>query len=276
MAWPTTPGSGALQIDGTLTVAKTGDDNSYFVLNSSDVTHGLLTAGTETFATSDFLDVAKVNDDLGGAKFSAIAEDDAVTGIWAAKAYGGTATTAKNATAVGLFDFIAQEHDGADALANITEDGNIFTIRRRISASEDAAFIIDEDGDLFADSGTTTTAVTVFDAEDDIALVRAFDLRRAEKGGNESQLIKTEWDDWANEYKERLVELKVVGADGPNGERGLVNITQLQRLHNGCLVQAHQRHLDLMSLVEQLTDRLAIAENKLAAFPGMENGKSNI
>ena len=277
MAWPTTPGSGALTIDGTLTIAKTAASNSFFVLNDSDVTHGFLTGGTETYATSDFFDASKMDDNLGGAELSAIAEDGATAIVLGLRAWGGTATTGKDTTAEGLIDLYAAEHDGADTVTNITDNGNVLVVRRRISGSNQAAFIVDEDGDLYAD-GTTGSGATVglFDTENDIALVRAFDLNRAEKDDNEDQLIRTEWDDWAAEHKERLVELKVVGADGPNGERGLVNITQLQRLHNGCLVQAHQRHLGLMALVEKLTDRLALAESKLATFPGMENGKSNI
>ena len=36
--------------------------------------------------------------------------------------------------------------------------------------------MVDAEGDLFADGGTTTDAVTVFDDFDDAHLVRAFDM----------------------------------------------------------------------------------------------------
>ena len=250
-----------------LTINQAGNDDQVFAAKSSDVAHGM-TSGVlgVNVETDDFLIISKFSAADGGAHMSALQSDNATTRTLAVGAYGGTANTAKTTSAFGLIDFYISEiaSSPANTLADITADGNIFCVRRRIGGVDSAAFIVDEDGDLYAD-GTTGSGATVglFDGEDDVALCRAFDLLRAEKSGAEDQLIRTEWDDWADEHKERLVELRVIGADGDDGSRGLVNVTQLQRLHNGSICQLHSRDLELMAMIERLTVRVAVAERSL-------------
>ena len=113
-----------------------------------------------------------------------------------------------------------------------------------------------------------------------MALCRAFDLLRSEKGGAEAQVIHTEWDDWARRHKGRLVELGVLGADGEDGARGLVNITRLLRLHNGAIWQGHVQRKELEQAIAETMPSIAgrlediRAERKLAALPkpGEHNG----
>ena len=57
-----------------------------------------------------------------------LAEDGALNSPLQFASYGGTAQTTKTTAAIGLIDFYVSEHDGANALADITADGN-WTVR---------------------------------------------------------------------------------------------------------------------------------------------------
>ncbi len=244
-----------------LTINQGANDDQALALKSSDVTTGLTTITDVNVEIDDYLVASKFSGTLGGAHLQAMGEDAALETVFGLTAYGGTANTSKDETARGVFHLYASAHNGANVLANIAAQGNVFVVERRVGGANRAAFIVDAEGDLFADAGVATTdMVTLFDGEEDVALCRAFDLVRAEKGRAESQLIRTEWDDWARRYKPRLAELNVLGADGPNGERGLVNVTQLQRLHNGAICQLHTALMETQK-------RLALTERRLAMLP---------
>jgi hypothetical protein len=122
--------------------------------------------------------------------------------------------------------------------------------------------MVDEDGDLFADAGTTTNAVTVFDEEDDVSLVRAFDIARADNGTK--GIIVDEWDKYAHRNESDLVRHGILGDTIANG--GLVNVTRLQQLHNGAIWQQQKQHMSLADEVESLRGRLASAEQQLQAL----------
>jgi len=57
--------------------------------------------------------------------------------------------TTKTTSGVGLVDIYVSEHDGANALANITADGNIFSVRAKTGGSDLTKFMVDEDGDAY-------------------------------------------------------------------------------------------------------------------------------
>ena len=109
-------------------------------------------------------------------------------------------------------------------------------------------FMVDEDGDLFADGGVATTdMVTLMDGYDDAHLVRAFDLARTGKG-----LIRSEWDQHLKYNEAALVECGVLGDTIAND--GMVNITQLQRLHNGAIWQAYVERQEMKLEMEMLLE----------------------
>ncbi len=217
-----------------LTINQEANDDTVIALKSSDVVHALLTAQFGPDAETDtYLSVAKSNAGEGGVIFQAIGEDAAVTDIFRVEAYGGTATTTKDESGRGLINFYAAEHDGSNAVADVTADGIVFSVRGRVGGGDRSLFLIDEDGDLFADSGTSTNAVTVYDEFDDLSLVRAFQQAQAASGGR--GLVQTEWDDFVTHNEADLVDLGILGA--PIAKGGLVNVTGLQRLHNGAISQ---------------------------------------
>ena len=113
--------------------------------------------------------------------------------------------------------------------------------------------MVDAEGDLFADGGTTTDAVTVFDDFDDAHLVRAFDMARHPK-----DVVKGEWDKFIKYGEDTLVELGILGETIENG--GMVSVTGLQRLHNGAIWQGYTRQMELQERVHELETRLLALE----------------
>ena len=232
-----------------LTIDQEENDDESIALQSSDVAHGM-TSQTET---NTYLNAGKRSPTLGGAQIIGFSES--TEGLFLLGAYT-TDNTTKTTSGSAAVIADARKKSGTSFGAP-GADANIF-----IAAANGAAqFIVDVEGDLFANDdvagGGSSTMVTLFDGEEDIALCRAFDLLRAEKSGIESQIIRTEWDDWASKYKNRLIELGVRAADGKDGAQGFVNVTQLQRLHNGAICQLHTALIATQK-------RLAITERKMA------------
>jgi hypothetical protein len=204
--------------------------------SSSDINTGLTTAPTVDVETDDYGVFSKVWDAFGGLRMSAIAEDSAsATTVMLFDATGGTAPTGKTTGDSGLVAFIVEEHDGANGLADVTADGNVFVIRARVSGSRVTRFLVDEDGDLYS-----VTAGQTFDDHDDLALVQHYDIVRRDA-------LRSNFLEYATEWENELVSLGVLGA--PVAQGGLTNVTQLQRLHNGAIRQ-------LGSRTEQLEDTL--------------------
>ena len=115
---------------------------------------------------------------------------------------------------------------GGGGLCGVGADANIFAVRN--TSTGDAVLMVDEDGDFYV-SGSTST----FDAECDVALVRAFDLARGDN------TISSEWDKFVQANESDLVRIGVLGA--PIAERGMTNMRKLAFLHNGAIWQLHTK-----------------------------------
>jgi hypothetical protein len=242
-----------------LTINQAANSNQILAFKA-DITTGLTTVAG-AMETDDFYTIRQASS-LGGIWQHVLADDGALADVWKVGVYGGTADTTKSTSGKGLISFETYEHNGANAVADITANGNVFSIRARVSSSTRTVFMVDEDGDLFADAGTTTNAVTVFDEEDDVSLVRAFDIARADNGTK--GIIVDEWDKYAHRNESDLVRHGILGDTIANG--GLVNVTRLQQLHNGAIWQQQKQHMSLADEVESLRGRLASAEQQLQAL----------
>ena len=222
-------------------------------MKSSDVAHGY----TGFAETDTFFAIKKSSSTLGGVVFNVMAENGASTPLRFDVRAGTGANTNKGTAARGMVEFqLSENNEGI-----VDAEGNIFVIRRRVSGpGTNAALIVDGEGDIFADGGTSTTNMVMkFDREDDVSLIRAFDLTREGRG-----LIRTEWDNYVTHNESDLVELGILGDTIANG--GLVNVTRLQQLHNGAIWQLNTRHMSLVDRVDELTVELEIATNKLVAL----------
>lgn len=225
-----------------LTINQGPNDTQAICLKSSDVAHGLTSGGSNAAETDDFYAIHKTSGAKGGVRVQAYMEDLAETPVWRNEAYGGQADTTKTTSGIGQIDFFTAEHDGSNGLADITANGNVFTVTARVGGANVARFLIDEDGDMF-----TVTSGGTFDEYDDVHLLRTFDRSRG-------TTIRQEWDDFVKYNEQDLIDAKILGA--PVAEGGLTNVTQLQRAQNGAICQ-------LYTQLREAIHRLTIAESKL-------------
>jgi hypothetical protein len=136
-----------------MTINQAANDDEILAFKSSDIAHGYTTGGeTDTYAAFQ-----KSSATLGGLKITSIAEDAAEDQVTQIHSIGGTAMTTKTTSGVGLVDIYVSEHDGANGLANITADGNVFSVRARIGGADLTRFMVDEDGDAYIFGAATVT-----------------------------------------------------------------------------------------------------------------------
>jgi len=236
-----------------LTIDQGTNDDEIFSLKSSDVTH----ARVSIAETDTYFMIMKDNAGAGATRLTAISEDTADRPALSIHAHGMQAGTDKNYTGFGMIDLRVLEHTVTDTVANITANGNVFSVSAWVGDAARALFIVDEDGDLFADAGTSTDAVTVYDDMPDAMMVRALDKARSDVGG--LGFVRGQWDDFTDTNEQALVETGILGA--PLAEGGLVNVTRLQQLHNGAIWQLWSDVLDVAKALpaaaqEKLPDRI--------------------
>jgi hypothetical protein len=134
---------------------------------------------------------------------------------------------------------------------------------------------VDEDGDIHLDGSSNDT---VFDEEDDAMLCRSLDLMRSP-----NKIVRTTFDRWTQDHRTTLEDTGIISKIDPDDpdqwdEDGnlsdpMVNITQLQRLHNGAIWQQRAMFETMKQVTEEmlpgfgarLNERLA--EQKLPALP---------
>ncbi len=211
--------------DATLTLNQGADDGVIFTCKSSDISHGITSGGVATVEADDYLSICKASYTLGGAVIQALAEDDSGNQTLRLYAIGGTANTTKTTGGVGLVNVDVLEHNGSNSQADVTADGNVFSVRARVSGGLAARMIVDEDGDLYS-----VTSAQTFDDHDDVGLISAYDMTTAP-----DQVIRTDYEDFAKYNEDDLIKAGVLGDKVSEG--GMTNVTQLQRLHNGAIRQ---------------------------------------
>lgn len=206
-----------------LTVNQGANDNEIQAFKSSDIAHGLTTGFGINIETDNFAAIQKRNATLGGVRHLVIAEDAVLDNVWSMHVLGGQGTNNKTTSLAALVEFNVAEHNGANVLANITPDGNVFAIRARVGGSAVARFMIDEDGDMF-----TVTAGQTFDEFEDAKLARAFDLLQ-------EGTVASEWDRYIDYNEQALIDAGILGA--PIADGGMWNLTGHVRLLNGAVWQ---------------------------------------
>ena len=233
-----------------LTLNQGTADGHVLTFRSSDVAHGLTSAGAFAMNTADFGAFQKRTAAEGGVILQAVAETGA-GGALDIYAISGAPSALKTTSASGIVTIVTAQHDGANALANVTADGNLLTISGRVAGASTTQFIFDIDGSAHANVEWTT-----FQDHDDATLLRNVERELARgariRGTPPSAALQ------------ELISLGVVGANGPGGERGLVNITRLQMLQAGAVRQAHDV-VDL--LLDELMSRRPLTPQERARIP---------
>jgi len=242
---------GPAQTDGTysngkmttgLTINQEDAGDEAFAIKASNSLHTMTAkAEADTFFTITKADSSSGGASLHGYKSDADTAGKAVmiTGLLD-EAADETVTT----SAIGIVQIRARIGDGTSAQA-IAADGNVLVVSNETTA----AFLVKGDGQLYAADPTVAT----FDSYDDAQLIRALDHTR-----QSPTMIRERWDDFIKYNEQDLVEAGILGDTRENG--GLLNVTGLQRLHNGAIWQGYVRQQDMQEKIDTLENRLLAIE----------------
>jgi hypothetical protein len=230
---------------GGICLNQGANDGKILTAKSSDVAHGF----TSKVEADTYMKIGKADGSLGGMSLEAFKEN----GIVAIKMSGnadGTPDTAKSTSANTIIEMHSYVRDGTTSGATSTSNGNLFSVFN----GDTCRFIFDAEGDFHADSGSTT-----YDEYDDAQLARAFDLSHG-KG-----VIDSKFDKFVAYNHEKLADLELVGREDDGTPNHFVNVTGMQRLHNGAIWQQYEKHNQLLEAVYDLAKE-AVGEEKANAI----------
>jgi len=227
---------------GGLCLNQDAADTPIMTFKSSDIAHGM----TDNYETDTYCIVGKETDVYGGVDITGVSESEVG---FRARGFITTATTAKNTSSKSGVELRTMLKSGT-GLVNMSSDGNLVSIYNNATAR----FIFDAEGSFHADVESTT-----FDKYDDAQLVRAFDLSHG-KG-----TIDSKFDKFIAYNHEKLAELKLVGREDDGTPNHFVNVTGMQRLHNGAIWQQYEKHERLLEAVYDLAKE-AVGEDKANAI----------
>ena len=229
---------------GGLCLQQGANDSNILTLKSSDVGHGF--TGEQEADTYGAFKKSSGTD--GGLKIEGYHEGQGF-GIQMI-AYCKTAGfTASNTTGYGHLDFLARGSNGSTSHAALEANENLMSVRN----SGDVKFIVKGNGEIFSD-----VAANTFDTYEDAQLVRAFDLS---KGENVKGLINSKFDKYIKYNHETLADADLVGREEDGTPNHFVNVTGMQRLHNGAIWQQYEKHQRLAKAVYELA-KAAVGEDK--------------
>jgi hypothetical protein len=221
-------------------------DTQIFSLKSSDVAHGVTTVAE----TDTFFQIDKGSSNSGNPEVYFLAENG--ENVMYCHAVAGAALNSTKAAGYGGAISLRchLKGSGTDTDGTVTSNGNMMTIHNHNAVT----FIFDAEGDFHADSSSTT-----FDAYDDAQLARAFDLSHG-RG-----VINSKFDKFISYNHEKLADLQLVGREGDGTPNHFVNVTGMQRLHNGAIWQQYEKHNQLLEAVYDLAKE-AVGEEKANAI----------
>ena len=227
---------------GGVTLNQTSLDNLILSMKSNDIAHGV----TNHQETDTYMGFLKYHATSGGGNITGCSEDDVGMFI---HGFAPNPNTTQNATGVSVVMMRANDVSGAGG-ANVGSTGNCFGVQNGGSQ----VFIVRGDGNIYSDSSHNT-----YDAFDDAQLVRAFDLSHG-KG-----VIDSKFDKFVSYNHEKLAELDLVGRENDGTPNHFVNVTGMQRLHNGAIWQQYEKHNQLLEAVYDLAKE-AVGEEKADAI----------
>ena len=209
-----------------LTINQGANDDEILAFKSSDVAHGITdVAETDTYGT-----LMKAAALAGGVKLTGLRDADGTAGqaLILQGNLGEAADTTKTTAALGIIQLNSRIKNGTTT-QTVGADGNLAVITN----NNTTRFIFDAEGDSHQDVGT---AWTNFDDRDDAMMTRSLGIYM-----DRASVIESRWDDFGRDHYEDMVSCGLIPRLTPTevarGERGLVNTTQVMRLHNGAIWQ---------------------------------------
>jgi hypothetical protein len=227
--------AGDVSDGGGLGLSQGGSDGNILTFKSSDIAHGMIDYDeTDTYAA-----FKKYNGGEGGLGVTGYSES-ASPGI---NLYGAitTADTGTAHTDEAPVRVIGALRNG-QAVTNFGANDNLFTIMNNTNNQ----VIVKGDGEIFSNQ---TATVGVFDTYEDAQLVRAYDLSQ---GKYKAGLIDSKFDKFVQYNAKDLADANLIGKEKDGTPNSFVNITGMQRLHNGAIWQQYEKHQKLAEAVYEM------------------------
>jgi hypothetical protein len=233
--------------EGGLCLNQAANDNSILTFKSSDIAHGI----TDAAQTDTFAKFTKEASGEGGLIMQCFTEGAGSEAFKVIGYVGGTSfNTGKATSGHAIIELAAAGSDGSTGDGDVGSNGNLLCIQNRNTAR----FFFDAEGDFHADSSSTT-----FDEYDDAQLARTFDITHG-RG-----VIKSKFDKFISYNHEKLAELQLVGREDDGTPNHFINVTGMQRLHNGAIWQQYEKHQRLAEAVYEMAKE-ALGEDKADAI----------
>jgi hypothetical protein len=221
-----------------LTLNQGANDNEIFACKSSDVAHGL----TDQAETDTYFSIQKAASATGGVIMKAIGDGSARTNFRMFCYSQGPPDTANSTSGFGEFRMDAYRHDGSNSTSAHGSDANLLTVHN----AGNAKFIVKGDGDIYYDGADQGA----YDSYNDAHLIRTMDTAMSPKA-----IIQNKFDDYIKYNEKTLVDAGLLGdvPDKSKGETPLVNVTGMQRLHNGAI---WQQYTEMQKMKELMYDTM--------------------
>ena len=196
---------------------------------------------TDSVQTDSFFAMGKRQSAGGALMYAMNSELQALRIIAAA----GAENTTKGTTGNGPFVAYCTSKSGT-GFGSVGSNANMFIV----SNNGNTKFIVDAEGDIHADG-----SLSAYDNYDDAQLVRAYDLSHG-KG-----VIDSKFDKFVSYNHEKLADMKLVGREEDGTPNHFINVTGMQRLHNGAIWQQYEKHQKLANAMYELA-KAAVGEDK--------------
>jgi hypothetical protein len=232
---------------GGLTIDENANDGAILTFKSSDIAHGV-TDSAETDTWCKFTKESAANGGLIIQSYTEAAGSEAFKVIGTVG--GSSFNTGRSTSGHAVLEFAAAGGDGSTGDADCGSNANLMSIQNRNTAR----FFFDAEGDFHADSSSTT-----FDEYDDAQLARTFDITHG-RG-----VIESKFDKFISYNHEKLAELQLVGREEDGAPNHFINVTGMQRLHNGAIWQQYEKHQRLAEAVYEMAKE-ALGEDKADAI----------
>ena len=223
----------------SLVLTQGTQDTDILRFHSSEVSHGF--TDSPNFSPSKYGSFGKASGTAGGMIVKGLRDSggNAHSALRLEGMLDENAITTKSTSGYGIVRVEAHQQSGGSTAA-VVSNGNLFSIGENNSVR----FIIDEDGDIHNDGLDSTQ----YDSYNDAMLVRAMSTTSSPKA-----IIQNEFDKYVKYNEKTLIEAGLLGEvsdeDKKKGVRPLINVTGVQKLHNGAIWQQYSEMQQMKQLM---------------------------
>jgi len=232
--------------EGGMTFNQGSGDGNILTFKSSDVSVGTDEGEADTYAS-----FKKQSASSGGLALTGIGSSSSLAMVLRASLDSASVNVTTSTSGYGVFATNCVKRDGSGNIGHLGADDNMCTFLN----NDTTEVIFKGDGEIFSNQSAT---VGTFDTYEDAQLVRAYELSagRYSKG-----LIDSKFDQFVQYNAKDLADANLIGKDEDGNANSFVNITGMQRLHNGAIWQQYEKHQNLAKAMYELA-KVAVGEEK--------------